>query len=63
MLVQVYDCDGDEEILRGQCELSECFPDAPHDPDYLIALGDLEDEGQAVVGGGSAPTVLFIAII
>jgi hypothetical protein len=59
MFVKIYDCEGDKEILTGQCELSECFPDAGDD--YAKALRDLQRDGRTVVGGGAAPLVVLVA--
>ena len=63
MFVKLYDCDqnGTTETFRAQCELIECFPDAPDDPEYQLALAELKRAGRYWVGGGAAPLTLLIA--
>jgi hypothetical protein len=65
MIVKIYDYDNnDNETLRGQCDLRDCFPDAAEhrDPEYFHALSELTKAGRYWVGGGAGPLVLLSVV-
>lgn len=58
MKVKYYDVTGPaQKEYRGQCELTECFPDDPEA--FAEAEAEIKRCGQAWVGGGAAPLIIL----
>lgn len=48
------------EVLQGECDLTECFPD---DPEMVADTADrLRERGSCWIGGGAAPLSLLMLV-